>query len=71
MNGTMEIDELAAWAGIPGVRLENIEDGDRITIVEALRLASELGLSIAVEPGFRLLTVSTGRVAHQYHQTPA
>lgn len=67
----IELGDLAKRVGIGEDRLEAIEDGDQITIVEALRLAHELDLSIAIEPGYRLFSVSIARVAPQYQQTSA
>ena len=71
MTRNIELGDLAERVGIAEDRLEAIEDGDQITIVEALRLAHELDLSIAIEPGFRLFSVSITRVARQYQETSA
>ena len=71
MARELEPGDLAERVGIAEDRLEAIEDGDQITIVEALRLAHELDLSIAIEPGFRLFSVSSTRQARQLQQTSA
>lgn len=71
MTRNIELGDLAERVGIVEDRLEAIEEGDQITIVEALRLAHELDLSIAIEPGFRLNAVSIARVARQLQQTSA
>lgn len=67
----LELGDLAQSVGIAVERLEAIEDGDRITIVEALRLAHELDLSIAIEPGFHLFSVSGTRGERQLQHTSA
>ena len=71
MTRNIELGDLAERVGILEDRLEAIEDGDQITIVEALRLAHELDLSIAIEPEFRLFAVSIAQVARQLQQTSA
>jgi transcriptional regulator with XRE-family HTH domain len=71
MANGMELADLAEIAGISMDRLEAIEDGDRITVIEALVLAHALDMTVAVEPGFRLSATPVARVALQYQKTSA
>ncbi len=49
-----DIEHLASVTGISAERLDAIEEGDTINLDEAIWLAHALGLSVTIDPEFRL-----------------
>jgi transcriptional regulator with XRE-family HTH domain len=52
--GGIEPAELAYRIGVSADRLSAIEEGDLVSLADILRITDVLGMTISVEPGFRL-----------------
>lgn len=52
--------DLAERIGVSEDRLAAIEEADQISLAEVLRIANVLGITVSVEPGFRLTALATG-----------
>ena len=66
LSREISVGEVAEATGISVERLEAIEEGDNVTIAEALRIAHALDITIGIEPSFQLSAVPATSVALQH-----
>jgi transcriptional regulator with XRE-family HTH domain len=70
----VSLEHLANETGIPEDRLEAIEDGESMTLNEALWLLHALDLRTSIDGGFRLVTAPMPRLTVRFigtQETPA